>query len=192
MNFSLTYLYNHLEYDYLSQRGDTEMEETYRDILEIIEEKLRNSQSDSIDKNFYETPLSVRDLDNLDFIILKAIINQTRPDDPNYDIDIEFDTLVSKIFATPGYLEYELVLRRIIKYLNVNSVFLKHEDETVSYVKERDVSKLTDIQELFEEGAVSVLLCRLMPYFSSIISGDSVFLKISISEKYIDSLFNLH
>lgn len=166
------------------------MEEIYREILKKSEEKIDKGEFDLLDKYFYETPMSVRRLDQLDFIILKILIKQS--ESKNYNVEIEFDALVSKIFTTPGYLENELILRRIFSFQYVNSAFIKHEDETVSYIEERDISRLTDIRDLFDDEVVSVMYCQLMPYFNCKIFDDSIILQLQISKTYIDNLFNLH
>lgn len=168
------------------------MEEIYREILNKFKERIDEGKADPLDKDFYETPMIVESLDDLDFIILKNLIKQSESENRHYNIEIDFDSLISKIFTAPGYLEKELILRKIFSFQDVNSVFVKHEDETVSYIEEREIQKLTNIRTSFDDEVESVLYCQLMPYFSCTLYDDSIILQIQISKTYIDNLFNLH
>lgn len=170
------------------------MRNTYSMILDHIKERLKEEQTDYYDDYFSHTPLEVECLDALDFVILKSLIKQASIDeDNNYIIYSNVETIVSKMFVSPGYCEYELVIFRIVRYQDVNSLFLKYHDESTSYVPKLEAYSLNGLKYFLDEDEEieSVSFCKLMPNFKIEFVDEEVILRITIDKRYIDNLFNL-
>ena len=161
---------------------------TISEMIKHMEGKINENQTTPDNKSFYDLLPKFDSLDEIDFIIIGKLL-QINEKKRKFDEYISLSYLMNEIFASPGQLEYSLVLRRLTRLKNMTFSFKENSDGLTELIP------LEEFMELFLDFSVTKSPIK----YSGVLIGklgfklleDDVLLFLNLNTRVIDHMLEL-
>lgn len=161
---------------------------TISETIKHMEGQINENQTTPDNKSFYDLLPKFDSLDEIDFIIIGKLL-QINEKKTTFHENISLSYLMNEIFASPGQLEYSLVLGRLTRLVNMSFSFKENSDGLTELIS------LEEFMEMFLDFSVTKSPAKysgvLIGDIGCILLEDDALLFLNLNTKVIDHMLEL-